>query len=85
MTLVNLKTMDNGREPIQIGSDLILCADKTLWKWSNGDFMTGASSGWKKLPPIPTDEQYEVQQEQRLKWEEAWMEAQTKRLRKLND
>lgn len=59
------------RTPIQISGNMVLCEDKTLWKHDG--------SWWVKLAPIPTDEEYEVQQEERLKWEKEWMEAQTER------
>jgi hypothetical protein len=48
------------RTPIQISGNRVLCDDGTLWRWDNGDFMFGTPSGWVKLPPIPTDEQYEI-------------------------
>jgi hypothetical protein len=58
------------RTPIQISGDRVLCDDGTLWKYDG--------VWWVKLTPIPTDDEYEVQQEKRLKWERQWMEAQTK-------
>lgn len=42
------------RTPDQVGNDIVLCKDETLWKWS--DFY----GAWVKLPPIPTDEDYET-------------------------
>jgi hypothetical protein len=66
------------RTPIQISGNRVLCADGTLWKWCDGDFMFGTPSGWVKLPPVPTDEKYEVLKQERLKLELEWMEAQTK-------
>ena len=59
------------RTPIQIAGNMVLCEDKSLWKYDDG-------SWWVKLPPIPTDEEYEVLKQERLKWEREWMEAQTK-------
>ena len=57
------------RTPIQIARNVVLCEDKTIWKYEG--------SWWVKLPPIPTDEEYEVLKQERLKWEREWMEAQT--------
>lgn len=45
--------MEN-RIPDQVGGDIVLCKDGTLWKWS--DFY----AAWIKLPPIPTDGEYET-------------------------
>ena len=59
------------RKPIQISGDMVLCSDNTIWKLDG--------SWWEKLAPIPTDEEYEVLKQERLKWEREWMEAQTKR------
>lgn len=61
------------RNPLQITDNLVLCDDGTLWKYN------GVS--WIKIPPIPTDEEYEVQQEKRLKWEKQRIGAQTERWR----
>ena len=58
------------RTPIQIADNLVLCEDKTLWKYDG--------AWWVKLAPIPTDEEYEVQKQERLEWEREWMEEQTK-------
>jgi len=40
--------------------------------------MLGTPSGWVKLPPVPSDEEYEILKQERLKREREWMEAQTK-------
>jgi hypothetical protein len=48
---------------------VVLCEDKTIWKYEG--------SWWVKLPPIPTDEEYEVLKQERIEWEREWMEAQT--------
>jgi hypothetical protein len=42
------------RTPDQVGNDIVLCKDGTLWKWS--DFY----ATWVMLPAIPTDEQYAI-------------------------
>ena len=70
--------MTENRTPIQISGNRVLCADGTLWRWCDGDFMFGTTSEWVKLPPVPTDEQYEILKQERLKREREWMEAQTK-------
>ena len=69
------------RTPIQISGDRVLCDDGTLWRWDNGDFMFGTSSGWVKLPPIPTDEQYEILAKEKYEEWRGWMERELKRLR----
>ena len=48
--------MTENRTPIQISGNRVLCADGTLWRWCDGDFMFGTTSQWVKLPPVPTDE-----------------------------
>ena len=55
------------RKPIQISGDMVLCSDNTLWKLDG--------SWWEKLAPIPTDEEYEAQQDARLEWNNKYMEA----------
>jgi hypothetical protein len=69
------------RTPIQISGDRVLCDDGTLWRWDNGDFMFGSPSGWVKLPPIPTDEQYEILKKDNAKKEVEWMERELKKFR----
>jgi hypothetical protein len=61
--------MTENRTPIQISGNRVLCDDGTLWRWDDGDYMFGASSGWVKLPPIPTDEQYEILKKNRVEEE----------------
>jgi hypothetical protein len=61
--------MTENRTPIQISGNRVLCDDGTLWRWDDGDYMFGASSGWVKLPPIPTDEQYEILKKNRVEGE----------------
>jgi hypothetical protein len=73
--------MTENRTPIQISGDRVLCDDGTLWRWSDGDFMFGTPSGWVKLPPIPTDEQYEILTKDRVEKEQKWIERELKRLR----
>ena len=48
--------MNEDRTPKQISGDFVLCNDNTLWKWINGDLMV--LSGWRKLPNIPSDDEY---------------------------
>lgn len=61
------------RTPIQISGDTVLCTDGTLWRWSDGYYMFGTPSGWVKLPPIPSDEQYEILTKDRVEREKEWM------------
>ena len=56
------------RTPIQISGDMVLCEDKTIWKYDG--------AWWVKLAPIPTDEEYEVLKQERMKWEQEWIEVQ---------
>jgi hypothetical protein len=67
------------RTPIQISGNRALCADGTLWMWSDGDFMCGTPSGWVKLPPIPTDEQYEIFTKDRVEKEREWIKKVTEK------
>jgi hypothetical protein len=41
--------------------------------------MFGTPSGWVKLPPIPTDEQYEILTKDKVKKEREWIEKLTKK------
>ena len=66
--------MNEDRTPKQISGDFVLCNDNTLWKWINGDLMV--LTGWRKLPNIPSDDEYEVLQKERQENEIKWMEAQ---------
>jgi hypothetical protein len=68
------------RTPIQISGNRVLCADGTLWKWCDGDFMFGTPSGWVKLPPVPTDEKYEVLTKDKVEKEREWMERELKKI-----
>ena len=52
-----------------------------LWRWCDGDFMFGTTSQWVKLPPVPTDEQYEILKQDSAKKEMEWMERELKKLR----
>ena len=67
------------RTPIQISENFVLCSDNTIWKWYGYDIYTGKSGGWEKLPPIPTDEEYEKLQERKVeqitKTAEMWRKA----------
>ena len=56
------------RTPIQISGSMVLCEDKTIWKYDG--------PWWVKLAPIPTDEEYEAQQDARLEWEQKWIQSQ---------
>ena len=56
------------RTPIQIADNLVLCADKSLWKYDG--------AWWVKLAPIPTDEDYEVLKQERIEWEREWIKSQ---------
>jgi len=56
------------RKPIQISGDMVLCEDKTIWIYDG--------AWWVKLAPIPTDEEYEVLKQERLKWEREWIKSQ---------
>lgn len=70
--------MTEDRTPVQISGDKVLCADGTLWRWDRGDYMFGAFPGWVKLPPVPTDEEYEILKKNRVEEEREW-------IRKLNE
>ena len=61
--------MTENRTPIQISGDMVLCEDKTIWKYDG--------AWWVKLAPIPTDEEYEVLKQSRHEWELELMKAQT--------
>jgi hypothetical protein len=56
------------RTPIQISGDMVLCNDKSLWKYDG--------AWWVKLAPIPTDEDYEVLKQERIEWEREWIKSQ---------
>jgi len=71
--------MTENRTPIQISGNRVLCDDGTLWRWDDGDYMFGASSGWVKLPPIPTDEQYEILKKNRVEEEKEWIRKLTEK------
>jgi hypothetical protein len=71
--------MTENRTPIQISGNRVLCADGTLWKWDDGDFMYGTPSGWVKLPPVPTDEQYEILTKDKVEKEREWIGKLTKK------
>ena len=73
--------MTENRTPIQISGNRVLCADGTLWRWCDGDFMFGTTSQWVKLPPVPTDEQYEILKQDSAKKDMEWMERELKKLR----
>ena len=74
------------RTPIQISGNVVLCADGTLWRWCNEDFMFGTPSGWVKLPPVPTDEQYEILTKDKVEKEFFFMKKkETGWKEKLND
>jgi hypothetical protein len=60
--------MTENRTPIQISGDMVLCADKSLWKYDG--------AWWVKLAPIPTDEDYEVLKQERIEWEREWIKSQ---------
>jgi hypothetical protein len=60
--------MTENRTPIQISGNRVLCDDGTLWKYDG--------AWWVKLAPIPTDEEYEVQKQERLEWEREWIKSQ---------
>ena len=49
------------RTPKTIQDKIVLCEDGTMWKWISGDFMIGIPAHWYKLPPIPSDDEYENQ------------------------
>ena len=66
--------MKENRTPKQIGNNLVLCEDGTIWRWSSGDYTLNSFSGWEKMPPIPTDEQYEIIKKDREERREKWME-----------
>ena len=59
--------MTEHRIPKQISGDMVLCEDGTIWRWKPPGFY---KSGWIKLPPIPSDEQYEIIVRERRKDEE---------------
>jgi hypothetical protein len=71
--------MTENRTPIQISGNRVLCDDGTLWRWDDGDFMFGTPSGWVKLPPIPTDEQYEILKKNRVEEEKEWIRKLTEK------
>jgi|694.fasta_scaffold00534_14 hypothetical protein len=71
--------MIENRTPKQIGNDIILCDDGTLWRWNTNLGFSSYISGWEKLPPIPTDEDYEVLQQERMEADRKWIEKQTER------
>ena len=73
--------MTENRTPIQISGNRVLCADGTLWRRCDGDFMFGTTSQWVKLPPVPTDEQYEILKQDSAKKDMEWMERELKKLR----
>jgi len=56
------------RKPIQISGDMVLCEDNTIWKYDG--------AWWVKLAHIPTDEEYEVLKQERLKWEREYIKSQ---------
>ena len=65
--------MTENRTPIQISENRVLCEDKTLWELGR--------YGWVKLPPVPTDEQYEILKQDSAKKEMELMERELKKLR----
>jgi hypothetical protein len=42
--------------------------------------MFGTPSGWVKLPPVPTDEKYEVLTKDKVEKEREWMERELKKI-----
>ena len=71
--------MTEDRTPKQIGNDIILCDDGTLWRWNTNLGFCKYTSGWEKLPPIPSDKYYEVLQQERMEADKKWIEKQTER------
>lgn len=71
--------MTEDRTPKQIGKDIVLCVDGTMWRWNTNLGFFSCISGWEKLPPIPTDEDYEVLQQERMEADKEWIEKQTER------
>lgn len=68
--------MTENRKPIQISDNRVLCDDGTIWSWSRGDLMTGSLSGWQKMPPIPTDEEYESFKQKQQQVSDQWHKKQ---------
>lgn len=68
--------MEN-RTPVQITEDMVLCSDNTLWKLSGRH--------WIKLPPIPSDEEYEKQVETRTKYFEKQTEWFERRMKEITE
>lgn len=74
--------MTENRIPLQISDNRVLCNDGTIWSWSKGDLMAGIMSGWQKMPPIPTDEEYEDFKRKQKEINDRWYEAQLERMNK---
>lgn len=68
--------MTEDRKPIQISDKKVLCSDGTIWSWSEGSLTFGELSGWVKMPPIPTDEEYESLKQKRKEVSEQWFSRQ---------
>lgn len=73
--------MTENRKPIQISDNKVLCDDGTIWTWNKGNIMTCNMSGWQKMPPIPTDEEYESFKQKQEEINERWYENHFARLK----
>ena len=66
--------MTENRTPIQISGNRVLCADGTLWELGR--------YGWVKLPPIPTDEEYDIMLQDRFNQQPEYLERICKTLKR---
>jgi hypothetical protein len=73
------------RKPLTFSGDYAFCDDGTIWKYnpsSSGMMEPFIPSRWTKIPPIPSDEEYEEQEKQIQETWDNWYKVQTKKLLK---
>lgn len=66
------------RKPLTFSGDFAICDDGTIWKYipSGGKIFP---ERWIKLPPIPSDEEYEEQEKKVKETWDNWNEEQTRK------
>lgn len=75
------------RKPLTFSVDFAFCDDGTIWKYISGSSGIAGPfipARWVKLPPIPSDEEYEEQEKKVQETWYNWNEDQIKRLPKIN-
>jgi hypothetical protein len=73
------------RKPLTFSGNFAFCDDGTIWKYnpsSSGIYEPFIPARWIKLPPIPSDEEYEEQENKVKETWDNWNEEETKRFPK---